>query len=311
MQYQSLFLEVAPGHKIHVKNICGNNRGIPVLMVHGMVSNGRVFYHESGKGLGSYLAQQGYDVYVADLRGQGLSRPAISRYSEHGQTETIAEDIPALIRFVQQRSGKKKLHVAAHSWGGVYVSSALARAPELIDSIYSCVYFGSKRAVKVRNLDRLVKIDVFWNLVGRSSNKLLGYVEGKGLRLGSDNETMKTHLQCLDWVNSTAWVDADDGFDYGEALRFHSLPPTWYIAAINDRSLGHRDDVQRFMEESGDHEARYTVLARDRGNALDYDHISMLTASQALMDHFPLVHVWLQRHEPTTKRGQQRATAAA
>ena len=58
-------------------------KGIPVLMIHGIVEDGRIFYHNSGKGLGSFLAKHGYDVYVADLRGIGKSTPKIHRNSEH------------------------------------------------------------------------------------------------------------------------------------------------------------------------------------------------------------------------------------
>ena len=58
-------------------------------MVHGMVEDGRIFYHKSGKGLACYLAKQGYDVYVVDLRGIGQSTPKISADSDHGQTEPL------------------------------------------------------------------------------------------------------------------------------------------------------------------------------------------------------------------------------
>ena len=298
MKYESLFLESEQNkHRLHIKRIHKSGAGIPVLMIHGMVENGRIFYHESGKGLGSYLAHQGYDVFVADLRGIGLSEPRISRYSSHGQTETVCEDIPALIEFVLAASGQEKIHMVAHSWGGVFINAALARRPDLIPHINAGIYFGSKRTVRVKNLDRFIKIDLLWNMAANLIGKTLGYVDAIALRFGSDNETHKTNRQCIDWVQQDHWVDSDDGFDYHHALEGIQLPAIWYVAAIDDHSLGHRDDVQCFMQECDEHEQRHTVLSQQNGNAIDYDHITMLTAKQGVDDHFPLLLEWLRQYE--------------
>lgn len=181
MRFQSLFCATSHGHQLHVMHVSQpGNLGEPVLMVHGMVEDGRIFYHKSGKGLACYLASQGFDVYVADLRGIGLSTPKIGSASTHGQTETIRDDIPALIDFVLEKSQHKKLHLAAHSWGGVNSNSALLRKPELIERVASSVYFGSKRTVRAKTFDRYLKVELVWNrlafLMGRK----------KGIYLRSD-----------------------------------------------------------------------------------------------------------------------------
>ena len=71
-------------------------------MLHGAVENGKIFYSEKNKGLASYLAHHGFDVFVADLRGRGLSEPAIKKGAIHGQTESITEDIPAFINEIKK-----------------------------------------------------------------------------------------------------------------------------------------------------------------------------------------------------------------
>ena len=297
MRFQSLFCPTTEGHKLHVMHISQpGNQGEPVLMIHGMVEDGRIFYHKSGKGLACYLAQQGFDVYVADLRGIGLSTPKIGPKSEHGQTETIRDDIPRLIQFVLEKSPHKKLHLAAHSWGGVNGNSALLRAPELIPSVASSVYFGSKRTVRARTFDRYLKVEFVWNRVAFLMANGKGYLPAIKCGMGSDNETKKTHRQCVRWVKYKTWKDSDDGFDYGTAAQEVALPPTLYYAAIRDTSLGHRFDVRRFIKESGNHEAKYELLAKKHGNKLDYDHINMLTAPECIDDHFPNVVKWFKRH---------------
>lgn len=297
MLYQSLTLKHCC-HQLHVMHIHRpGNSGIPILMIHGMVENGRIFYHKSGKGLGSYMAKQGYDVYVADLRGVGLSTPPISSDSKHGQTETIQQDIPALINFVLNHSGHKKLHVMAHSWGGVYVNSALLYQPNLIPLVVSSTFFGSKRTVRVKTLERYFKIELIWNRLALLGSHRKGYLSAKKYKLGSDNESHKTHKQCVEWVKNDAWIDSDNGFDYGAAARSIKLPNTLHIAAIKDISLGHRFDVKAFMQESGQHKAKYLLLAKKHGHRLDYDHINMLTAPQCVDDHFPVISNWIKKQE--------------
>ena len=297
MKYQSMFCSTADGEQLHIMHISkAGQQGMPVLMIHGMVEDGRIFYHKSGKGLGSYLAQQGFDVYVADRRGVGASTPKITEASTHGQTETIVEDIPRLIEFVLQASGSKKLGLVAHSWGGVNVNAALARRTDLIDKVIASVYFASKRTVRVRNLERYFKISLIWNRMSQSLAKRKGYLPAVKYKLGSENETVKTHRQCVEWVQNKKWVDSDDGFDYGQSLKTVKLPPTLYYAAVRDFSMGHRSDVKNFMIESGPHESHYCLLSKKAGNKLDYDHINLLTAPECVDDHFSEVIAWFKKH---------------
>ena len=46
-----------------------------VLMIHGAVENGRIFYSNSGKGLAPFLCNSDSDVFVIDLPGRGESQP--------------------------------------------------------------------------------------------------------------------------------------------------------------------------------------------------------------------------------------------
>lgn len=296
MKYQSLCCSTVGGEQLHVMHISKEGQqGMPVLMLHGMVEDGRIFYHKSGKGLGSYLAQQGFDVYVADRRGVGGSKPQITALSTHGQTEAIVEDIPRLIEFVLQVSGKQKLVLVAHSWGGVMANAALLRNKGLIERVEAQVFFGSKRYVSALNFDRLLKIEIVWNRLAKQAARRTGFLNAQSLGIGSQNETKKTHRQCVEWVRSKRWIDFDDGFNYADVAKNVKLPPTLYFSAIADKSLGHPKDVRWFREESGIHQSEYVLLARRTGFKQDYDHINMLTHPVAPTDHFPLVLAWFSR----------------
>lgn len=275
----------------------GESRGV-VLMIHGMIEDGRIFYHLSGKGLGCFLAEQGFHVLVADLRGIGKSYPAISKRSRHGQTESIVEDIPALIEHAAKLSADGKLHLIAHSWGGVLLNSALVRFPRLNAKIKNGVYFGSKRNVRAKNLERLVKIELLWNNFGRLLAHSHGYLPALKYNFGAQNETRKTHRQTVRWIRRTKWIDSDDGFDYQCAAhqldQGGGLAPILYYGAIKDLSLGNPKDVRRFMRQSGTRNASYCLLSRANGNSEDYDHLTMLTSASCVDDHFAEVLNWLE-----------------
>jgi pimeloyl-ACP methyl ester carboxylesterase len=296
IQQQSVSVPLAGGAVINLQRFTGATLGPPVLMLHGAIENGRIFFSVSGKGLAPYLARNGYDVYVIDLRGHGRSTPPIDRTSRFGQTESITEDIPACIEAVRKLRGHVPQHWIAHSWGGVLFTSFLARFPEYTKLVDSLVYFGSKRTIRVWNIPRFLQVEMVWKLICPLACRIIGYLPARQLRIGSDNEAAKYYRQSADWVKNDAWVDSDDDFDYGAAVKMISLPPIWYIAAENDFALGHPRDVREFMESAGEQECHYTHLSRKNGNLHDYDHINMLTHPDALDDHFPQVLKWLQQH---------------
>ena len=275
-----------------------DGRGPAVLMLHGMMSNGRVFYSHAGKGLAPWLAERGYDVFVADLRGKGGSQPLIDRHARHGQSEMIGVDLPALHAAVLHHAQASQVHWVSHSWGGVVMNSCLLRYPALIAQVSSVVHFAAKRSVRVRNLQRRIEIDLMWNGVLKRVTRWMGYLPARQLRIGSDNETRKTRRQIQAWVEADHWVDDDDGFDYGRAALHIKLPPTLYLAAIDDPCRGHPEDVERFRAESGPHLSRVHVLSKRGGAMHDYDHVSIVTHSDAGSDQFNLLEAWLQgRHE--------------
>ena len=132
---ESIFIPINSEEILHLKHIYKHTNGTPIFLLHGAIENGKIFYSDSGKGLAYFLAEKGYDVYVADLRGRGKSTPNISKDSTFGQMEIICEDIPSFADEINKRRGKTKQIWMAHSWGGVLISSFLARNPDYINTV--------------------------------------------------------------------------------------------------------------------------------------------------------------------------------
>lgn len=291
------FIPVGKGNdKIFLKRWHTGNGGVPVFCLHGSIENGRIFYTGHGKGLAPYLAHNGYDVFVGDLRGRGKSKPKVSAKLECGQYEAIMEDIPGFVNKIRELTGQDSMHWVAHSWGGVLLSSAYARFNEDF-KILSQVYFGCKRRITVFNWERLLKMDIGWNLIGGMSVFFQGYLPAKELGMGADNEPRNHYKQMNKWISPRGiWIDID-GYDYIEAFKKINLPPTLYLAGGSDNLLGHPKDVKLMMTETNTENHPFHMLSIENGHKKDYGHIDMLTDKLAQDDVYPLALEWFTKHE--------------
>jgi len=294
MKQESLFIQ-GDGYQLHLRHITGEAVGIPILMLHGAIENGLIFYTKKGKGLACYLAEQGFDVYVADLRGRGKSNPVINANSDFGQYEAITQDIPLFLDYITEKTNKA-MHVVSHSWGGILMASCLVRYPNKLSQVISNTCFGTKRRVTVKSMEKYLKVNLLWNNIAPKLASKKGFLDAKKYGFGSDNETKKSLEHSIAWVKKGAWVDPHDGFDYNNAAKQFLWPPSWHFTGSKDNVLGHAQDVQGFIDESHNHQAKFTLLSKKNGNALNYDHINILTHPQAVTDHFPLLAKWLKSH---------------
>jgi len=282
-------------YKLHLRNLLPLKPSqAPVLMLHGAIENGRIFYSQSGKGLGCFLADQGFPTYCADFAGRGLSKPTVKDGLAHSQNQLICGDIPALIDALYQQH-QQPLHIICHSWGGVVLVASLLRFAHLRHKVQTLVCFGTKRQITVQSLQRKLQIDLVWNRLAPWLCRKFGHLPAKKLKLGADDEPTQYLLDTIAWIKPSPFCDVTDGFDYELAGReVVDWPRSQFIAAVNDKVLGHATDVQHFMREAGLAAVEFRLLGRAHGNAEDYDHISMLTHPAAKHDHFPELVKWLQ-----------------
>lgn len=294
---ESLWADVgSDGHRLHLRRFAAAAGAPAVLMIHGSIANGRVFWSTSGRGLAPFLAGRGLDCWVLDLRGRGRSTPAIGRGSSFGQTEAIVEDLAAAAAAVEAHRGAPPELWLAHSWGGVLALSHLVRFPERSRQLRGLVCLAVKRRVTVRNLHRRLFIDILWRRLAPWMAGVMGYLPARGLRLGADNETRASLRHSNAWVRADGpWIDPGDGFDYQGAARTTRLPPVWHLVGVADRFLGHPRDVELFRDECGGEERAgpITVLSRAAGFRRDYGHADILTSPEAPRDHFPAIAQWL------------------
>ncbi len=95
----------------------GASRG-PVLLVHGLGANHHAFLIP-GRSLAEHLAELGFDCFVADLRGAGISVADGVVGWDWDLHDHVALDVPALIDAVLSASGAASLLWVGHSLGGM------------------------------------------------------------------------------------------------------------------------------------------------------------------------------------------------
>ncbi|MDP5214549.1 alpha/beta fold hydrolase [Pseudoalteromonas tunicata] len=297
VQQQSLFIELGEMQQLHLRYIYNpNKRGPAVFFMHGAVENGKIFYTHSNKGLAPFLASHGYQCYVADLRGRGESLPAISKGARYGQTEAILEDIPAFLAQIERHCGQSAEYWVAHSWGGVLMNSYFARQPAMINKVKACAYFGSKRSLYNKHPSKFLQANLLWYGLAPWIAKRNGYLPAKRLGWGSDNESIKSHWQSMQWAKVSPWIDSDDQFDYATTLSEIALPPILHIGAVKDKALAQAIDIEKFMQESGLGIQQLNMYGKRHGHHHDYDHINMLTHPKAQHDQFADLLSWFERY---------------
>ncbi|XP_025812682.1 triacylglycerol lipase 2-like isoform X2 [Panicum hallii] len=117
----------------------------PVLLFHGLMVDGFCWLLSTPKqSLGFILADAGFDVWIANCRGTKSSRkhtsltPEDPAFWDFSWDELAAYDLPAVLQFVYNQTGGKKVHYVGHSLGTLIILAAFSEH-KLIDIVRSAV----------------------------------------------------------------------------------------------------------------------------------------------------------------------------
>ena len=280
--------------QLHMRHIYQDPEAPSLFLLHGLLEDGTIYYSRAGQGLAYFLVEHGFQVFIPDLRGKGRSWPSVSQLLNCRVVDLVTEDLPTLLQFIEERTGRAPVFLVGHGFGGVLISCFLARYPEYRHLITGVVHFGSRRVASGADLYRRILIDWLWSGVAGFLARVRGVVPARLLRMGSRDEHPQLHEDSLYWLKGQPWQDPDDDFDYGRALsEGFEYPPSLYFASRRDLGYGNPSDVRNFMREVGHHNGRLVVLGKSEGNRHNYSHIGMLIHPDAGYDHFPFMLEWL------------------
>ena len=130
----------------------------PVILQHGLQCSSFVWIanlpHQS---LGFLLADAGYDVWLANSRGNIYGRRSANSVDlgAHTLDHLALEDLPATIDHVLEISGKPRVHYVGHSQGGMLLLALLSEKLEYNEKI--CIGIGLAPVLKGSNASPLLR----------------------------------------------------------------------------------------------------------------------------------------------------------
>ncbi len=104
-----------------------NQGGVPVILAHGFGTNHAEFDLPS-RSFARFLADRGYDVWIANFRGCGSNGYESDRAIGYSFDEVMALDAPALVEKVRAATGGARPFWVGHSMGGMVAYAYLQGA---------------------------------------------------------------------------------------------------------------------------------------------------------------------------------------
>jgi pimeloyl-ACP methyl ester carboxylesterase len=299
-----------------------DSRTPPVLVVHGISSNHHCWDLTPDRSLGVYLAEQGMDAWLLDLRGHGDStRDARGHTQRSGWTvdDYGRFDVPAAVAYIQQVTGSEKVAYVGHSMGGMVGAIYMATVPSAADDLSALVAVGSPldftdpdpvigMALQLAALSGPV-LPVVQSPMGASlqasvqrqnplpvNEMLFNDIAG-----GEVREEMYRRIvsplsggelkQFGQLVDGGHFRSADGQLDYLAALERVNTP-VMVIAGRAD-NIAPVDRVLPYYQRVGASKKAFVLAGRAAGFAADYGHLDLTLGDHAREEIYPIIRDWL------------------
>ncbi len=287
----------------------------PVLFCHGLGANMRNFDLMEGYSLARYMADNGYDSWILNLRGANVKGIIEYQNWDFGFDDFVKSDIPAAVEHVLDRTKKQALCWIGHSMGGMLLYAYLLTGGDRFVSagvtMGSPVRFSASkdlsRLVKLRPLLRLTT-RVHADLFARSLAPLTGVlntsfvktqmnvrnVDTRIIRVAQYNAVTPISTKLLSqfggWLGKHS-IALSDGFDITENLD-KITTPVLVIAGRGD-GLVPSDATSPVYDKVRSPDKAFVELSVVNGFSADYGHIDMVFGKNAPTEVYPLVRKWL------------------
>src|SRR5690554_4153880 len=260
-----------------------------VVLLHGSFTNRGFWLSGKGEGMARYLLEQGFDVWLMEQRGHGLS-PRNQDYWRNTSERYVLHDIPAVNAFVQEKSGHKPVWLG-HSLGGVLIASAVAAGELNKDNCAGMALLGTQVLRRPWYLWIPLVGMVLRMLVHRQRE-----LDGRALKIGPENEPAGL---INEYIASHGWFGRWRLKTVGKKLlpvwkAFNTLP-LLAVAAAADESDPAKYCL-RFARLYGGGSKDVIKLGTADGFSRDYGHIDMVVSKDAAREVWPLISTWLCQH---------------
>lgn len=278
----------------------GAPRAVPLVLVHGAFANRRFWYTVNGKGLGAWLARAGFDVWLVEMRGHGLS-PRNRMYRSNAVADYARYDLPAVAAFLEEQCAQP-VHWLGHSLGGLALAGALAGGHLPAIQVASLTLLGCQ----IQRLHWLLKVPPV-NWAARVLLRRRESVSAGWLGQGAEDEPVGIARDALRWFGLFGRFGQGKQ-DWAAQLASVEVP-VLALAGAGD----HTDPAgacRQLLERFGSPLREFVCLGRDEGFAEDYGHVDMLQGKAAQQEVWPLLEHWLRHGRLPLREAAVAATFA-
>lgn len=322
------FVTTPDGWRLAIHRYIGlkSEENAPIVLCHGLSSNRFIFDMEGAPSLACYLRDSGYDVWVPELRGSGMSQsPGLFRSAspyEWGYDDHLKTDLPVIIDFIRKNTRQQGIHWIGHSMGGMLIDSYLATKSE--PKILSAITIGSP--VDFSNMDKsvfsgLMKLRFALNYIPFNPMPIIGrlfvpfmsktpnFVHGLYYRPNTDPHVARkiTSIGSELVSSSKLWLDMASffekrslsypaGISFMELLR-NSPVPLFVIAGSRDSVAPPESVSPGALVGSDSIERKLLVAGKNSGMSEDYGHLDLLIGIRVQHEIYPLIRSWIQQFQ--------------
>lgn len=312
----------------HVRPVGDQRSARPVILVHGIVTNGRSCDFDQEHSLARELARRGFDVWIPSLRGTGESekRSLFSVKDDESDFDAfVTRDLPAIIGYVQQQTGAAQVDYVGHSMGGLILYAYLARGGQGLGRAVtmgspvrmrwtgymeallrsSSGVSGASRWVPIRSA-ALMTVPIQGTLDGPlerlliSDDNISAETWQKFVAVGADDVPSALATQFAGWVRRDRFDSASQTIDYLDRLRSVKIPVMVMAGKID--GIAPPWLVRPAYDALGSSEKRWVVLGEGNGQSADYNHMDLLLGDHASKDVFPLIAAFLGKDAAAPSR---------
>lgn len=259
----------------------------PVVLVHGSFSNRGFWITRNGIGMARYLLEQGYDVWLMEHRGHGIT-PRNKDYLNNSVERYVLYDVPAVNEFIQEKTDKKPFWLG-HSLGGVMIAAAVAAELLTTENSRGMVLFGTQAIRRPWYLWIPLVATLMRLKVSRK-----GELDGRALRIGPENESagiIKEYISHNSWF--TSWQLKSKALKLLPAWRKASSGiPLLAVAGSIDKTDPAKACIKFAKLYGGSKDI--LKLGKAEGFERDYGHVDMVVSKSAAKEVWPKVSQWLR-----------------
>ncbi len=301
----------------------------PLILCHGVACT-RYFYDlDENHSLARYLQMGGFDVWVLELRGFGLSeRPRLWQLGKwEWSVDTYIEyDVPAAIDFVLSMTGANQVFWIGHSMGGAVAYGYMIRRDQSkMRGVVALggfgVFAGNELWMRIIRMlgrfsfvlpkDQGLPFDIIAKTLARLPAKRILYrniffdllfnpsnmdpkATAKFFRDVISDTAANVLRQFLHSAAKNDFLSFDGEYSYARN-HYRADRPILCIAGAND-NLVSPNNVLAVFKRLSSKDKTYILLSRNNGFSADYGHADIVVGKKARFEVYPIIDLWLRQH---------------